>query len=47
MAAVAYMGASGEGIDPPYGALVDLVRDLTGGKASEFDAATQIRAWRV
>src|SRR3954465_4334010 len=31
--AVAYMHASGEGIDPPYGALIDLVRDILSSKA--------------
>lgn len=47
MVTVAYMDACGEAIDPPYGELVDLARDLTGGKASEADAAVRIRAWRV
>lgn len=45
--AAAYMHASGEGINPPYGALVDLVRDLQSGKAGLFQAADRIRAWRV
>lgn len=45
--AAAYMHASGEGIDPPYGALVDLVREIQSRKAGLFDAADRIRAWRV
>ncbi|MEU5108177.1 toxin Doc [Streptomyces sp. NPDC021354] len=47
MVAAAYMDASGEAIDPPYGSLVDLARDITGGKANETDAAERVRAWRV
>ncbi|MBD0741083.1 MULTISPECIES: toxin Doc [unclassified Streptomyces] len=45
--AVAYMHASGEGMDPPYGALVDLVRDIQAGKASVYQAADSIREWRL
>ncbi|MFF7183092.1 toxin Doc [Streptomyces sp. NPDC008121] len=45
--AAAYMHASGEGIDPPYGAMVDLVRDVQGGKTSAYQAADRIRTWRV
>ncbi|MBB0245506.1 toxin Doc [Streptomyces alkaliphilus] len=45
--AVAYMHASGEGIDPPYGALVDLVRDITAGQADVYDAADRLRSWRI
>ncbi|WP_225804179.1 toxin Doc [Streptomyces sp. NK15101] len=43
----AYMHASGEGIDPPYGAMVDLVRDIQAGKATVYQAADRIRTWRV
>ncbi|MER0444006.1 toxin Doc [Streptomyces sp. NPDC006711] len=43
----AYMYASGEGIDPPYGAMVDLVRDIQEGKVSVYQAAERIRAWRI
>jgi hypothetical protein len=46
-AAVAYMHMSGEGIDPPYGALVDLARDLLSGKADVFGAADRLRSWRI
>jgi prophage maintenance system killer protein len=45
--AVAYMHAGGEGIDPPYGALIDLVRDLQSGQATVYDAADRIRSWRI
>ncbi|SHN36898.1 toxin Doc [Actinacidiphila paucisporea] len=45
--AAAYMHASGEGIDPPYGALVELVGDIRSGKAGLFEAADRIRAWRI
>ncbi|MEV8565521.1 toxin Doc [Streptomyces sp. NPDC051322] len=44
---VAYMHASGDGIDPPYGALVELVRDIQAGKATVYQSADRIRAWRV
>jgi len=44
---VAYMNASREGIDPPYGALVDLVRDIQSRKTSVHHAADRIRAWRI
>ncbi|TXS34509.1 toxin Doc, partial [Streptomyces sp. ms191] len=43
----AYMHASGEGIDPPYGTMVDLVRDIQAGKASVYQVADRIRAWRL
>ncbi|MFC8920791.1 toxin Doc [Streptomyces sp. NPDC047821] len=45
--AVAYMYASGEGIDAPYGALVELVRDIQAAKATVYQAADRIRAWRI
>ncbi|MFD5097406.1 toxin Doc [Streptomyces albidochromogenes] len=43
----ACMHASGEGIDAPYGAMVDLVRDIQAGKARVYQAADRIRAWRI
>ncbi|WP_030221493.1 hypothetical protein [Streptomyces bikiniensis] len=43
----AYMHASGEGIDPPYGAMVDLVRDIQAGKADVYRAADLVRTWRI
>ncbi|MFC8239050.1 toxin Doc [Streptomyces sp. NPDC057284] len=45
--AAAYMHASGEGIDPPYGALVELVRDIQSGKANVYQAGDHIRSWRI
>ena len=45
--AVAYMYASDVGIDPPHGALVDLARDLTGGKADVYAAADRLRSWQL
>ncbi|WP_329453234.1 toxin Doc (plasmid) [Streptomyces sp. NBC_01724] len=45
--AAAYMHASGEGIDPPYGALVELVRDIQSGKANVYQAGDHIRTWRI
>ncbi|WP_413098188.1 toxin Doc [Streptomyces sp. Inha503] len=47
MVAVAYMDASGHGVNAPYGGLIDLVREITGGKATEFDAADRLRSWRI
>lgn len=45
--AVAYMDAAGEAVDPPYGALIDLARDIDAGRADGYDAADRIRTWRV
>jgi hypothetical protein len=45
--AAAYMHACDEGIDPPYGALVDLVRDIQARKATVYQAADRIRTWRI
>ncbi|MFH8977884.1 toxin Doc [Streptomyces sp. NPDC017890] len=45
--AVAYMYASGVGIDPPYGALVDLARDLKSGGTDVYGAADRLRAWQI
>ncbi|GAB3008093.1 hypothetical protein GCM10023080_087400 [Streptomyces pseudoechinosporeus] len=44
---VAYMDAAGEAIDPPYGALIDLARDVDTGRADGYDAADRIRSWRI
>ncbi|MGW5782033.1 toxin Doc [Streptomyces sp. NPDC003863] len=43
----AYMHASGEGVDPPYSAMVDLVRDIQAGKATVYQAADRIRTWLI
>ncbi|MDX3239167.1 toxin Doc [Streptomyces sp. ME03-5709C] len=45
--ATAYMDAAGEGINPPYGALIDLARDIGTGRADGHDTADRIRSWRV
>ncbi|PYC71657.1 toxin Doc [Streptomyces tateyamensis] len=47
MATAAYMHAAKEGIDPPYGALVELARDVADTKADVFAAADRIRGWRI
>lgn len=44
---VAYMDAAGEAIDAPYGALIDLARDVDAGRADGYDAADRIRSWRI
>lgn len=43
----AYMHASGEAIDPHCGAMVELVRDIQESKATVYQAADRIRAWRL
>jgi hypothetical protein len=45
--AVAYMDAAGEAVDPPYGALVELARDIDAGRTDAYDAADRIRSWRI
>ncbi|MFD5897739.1 toxin Doc [Streptomyces sp. NPDC060366] len=45
--AVAYMNAAGEGITPPYGALVDLARDIDTGRTDAYDVADRIRSWQT
>ncbi|MDH6139413.1 hypothetical protein P3T35_001413 [Kitasatospora sp. GP30] len=47
MATAAYMHAAKEGIDPPYGALVELARDVAAAEADIFAAADRIRSWRI
>jgi hypothetical protein len=47
MATAAYMHAADEGIDPPYGALVELARDVAEGTSDVFAAARRIRSWRI
>jgi hypothetical protein len=44
---IAYMDAAGEGLDAPYGALVDLARDIDDGRADAYDAADRIRSWKI
>ncbi|MEU7261000.1 toxin Doc [Streptomyces rimosus] len=45
--AAQYMGQSGEGIDPPYGALSDLVREVRDGEAKLPAVADRLRSWRI
>ncbi|MET8638707.1 toxin Doc [Streptomyces sp. NPDC004096] len=44
---IAYMHASGEAFDSPYGELVELCKDLMAGKVDVFGAADRLRSWRV
>lgn len=44
---IAYMHASGEGLDTPYGELVDVIRQLMDLKTDVFTAAGHIRSWRL
>ncbi|MHA6757274.1 toxin Doc [Streptacidiphilus sp. PAMC 29251] len=45
--AVAYMAASGEAIDAPYGALSHLAAEVRAGGADVYACADRIRSWRV
>ncbi|WP_306192611.1 MULTISPECIES: toxin Doc [unclassified Streptomyces] len=45
--ATQYMDQSGEGIDPPYGALSDLVRKVRDTRLSVYAVAEALRSWRV
>ncbi|MEV0908975.1 toxin Doc [Streptomyces hokutonensis] len=45
--AAQYMGQSGEGIDPPYGALSELVRKIRDTGVGVVAVADQLRAWKV
>lgn len=47
MVVVAYMAATGEGIDPPYGAIVDLARDIKEYRVDVYECADRIRGWRI
>jgi hypothetical protein len=47
MVAVAYMDSFGEGMDAPYGVLIELVREIVSGKTDVFGAADRIRSWRI
>lgn len=42
-----YMDQSGEGIDPPYGALSDLVRKIRDSRLRVPAVAEQLRAWKI
>ncbi|GGN64192.1 hypothetical protein GCM10011579_033390 [Streptomyces albiflavescens] len=45
--AAQYMDQSGEGIDPPYGGLSDLVRKIRGTRLGVHEVADQLRSWKV
>lgn len=45
--AAQYMDQSGEGIDPPYGALSDLVRKIRDTRVGVPAVADQLRSWKV
>ncbi|MFF4911175.1 toxin Doc [Streptomyces sp. NPDC001260] len=42
-----YMDQSGEGIDPPYGALSDLVRKIRDSRLNVYAVAEALRSWRI
>ncbi|MFH9426505.1 toxin Doc [Streptomyces sp. NPDC017529] len=42
-----YMGQSGQGIDPPYGALSELVREVRDGEVKLPAVADRLRSWRI
>ncbi|MEV0277020.1 toxin Doc [Streptomyces sp. NPDC050610] len=44
---ISYMHASGEGLDDPYGELVELTKELAAGASDVFAAADRIRSWRL
>ncbi|MEU6772152.1 toxin Doc [Streptomyces sp. NPDC046759] len=45
--AAQYMDQSGEGIDPPYGALSDLVRKVRDARLSVYAVAEALRSWKL
>ncbi|MDQ0905140.1 hypothetical protein QFZ22_001125 [Streptomyces canus] len=45
--AAQYMDQSGEGIDPPYGALSDLVRKIRDTCLRVPEVAERIRSWKI
>lgn len=42
-----YMDQSGEGIDPPYGALPDLIRKVRETRLSIYDIIGVLRTWQI
>jgi hypothetical protein len=42
-----YLDQSGEGIDPPYGALSDLIRKARETRLTIYDLADALRSWRI
>ncbi|MFF5760641.1 toxin Doc [Streptomyces longwoodensis] len=45
--AAQYMDQSGEGIDPPYGALSDLIRKVRDSRLGIYAVAEALRSWRI
>ncbi|WP_251091388.1 toxin Doc [Streptomyces sp. Caat 7-52] len=45
--AAQYMDQSGEGINPPYGALSDLARKVRDTRLSVYAVAEALRSWRI
>ncbi|MFJ8781806.1 MULTISPECIES: toxin Doc [unclassified Streptomyces] len=45
--AAQYMDQSGEGIDPPYGALSELVRKIRDTRLRVPEVAERIRSWKI
>ncbi|WP_317447549.1 toxin Doc [Streptomyces collinus] len=45
--AAQYMDQSGEGLDPPYGALSDLVRKVRDTRLSVYAVAETLRGWKL
>lgn len=45
--AAQYMDQSGEGIDPPYGALSELIRKVRDTRLGVPAVAEQLRSWKV
>ncbi|WP_328778140.1 toxin Doc [Streptomyces canus] len=45
--AAQYMDQSGEGIDPPYGALSDLVRKIRDARLRVPEVAERIHSWKI
>jgi hypothetical protein len=42
-----YMDQSGEGIDPPYGALSDLIRKIRETRLDIYAISDALRSWRL
>ena len=47
LTAAAYMAASGEAVDAPYGEPSELAKEVRAGRANVYDCADHIRRWRV
>ncbi|MEU1190578.1 toxin Doc [Streptomyces sp. NPDC005859] len=45
--AAQYMDQSGAGIDPPYGALSDLILKVRDSRLSVYAVAEVLRSWRI